>query len=125
MKMQSKRWVTNRELMLLCEVTARRSVWLWKSVGMPAHKVLAVAGGHPRVAYDVVEVMDWFLRTGRAVPVKLAAAALEVRAREATGKRLKTDDILSEIVHGDDFRDSLPALYPRVRMRRARRVREE
>lgn len=117
--MQSKRWVSNAELMILCEVTARRSLALWKDAGMPKHKLLATAGGHPRIAYDVVEVMNWFLRTGRAVPVKLAGAAMEALKREATGKRLKTDDILTEMMRGSP--DVAPG-YSRVRMRRVRRA---
>lgn len=118
MKFQSKRWVTNQELAILCEVSARRSLQLWKKAGLPHHKVLAIAGGHPRIAFDVIEVMNWFLRTGRAVPVKLASLALEAQKREALGHRLKTDDILTEIVRGSP--DRSPSLPSRVRTSRAR-----
>jgi hypothetical protein len=101
MAMQFKRWVNTTELMQLFGVKTRRSVQLWREKGLPAHHVLGGAGVPPRCAFDIIEVMQWAQRIGKALPLSVPRHVKGVQERERMGKRLSSDDIVTSIVRGD------------------------
>jgi hypothetical protein len=114
---QIKRWVTFYELMFLLGYKTRGSVYKLMKAGLPVHHLLP-----PKVvAFDVVEVVNWCQRNGRALPLTLALHVKNLNEVEGEGKSIKYDEALTEIARGNVARAPrihFPPFSSRLRSRK-------
>jgi predicted DNA-binding transcriptional regulator AlpA len=121
--LQTKRWVVLAEMMHLFQMKSRTAIYRWMEEGMPSHQLLAAPGGKGFRAFDIIEVVNWCQRNGRALPLALAMHARRVQDNEEEGHTLRYDDAVTEIVRGSVLR--APVLKNRISSVKRKPVRDD